>query len=154
MKIDTNTYISTALFDQTTPPLKGPCHKDFTVCCMGLVGYPFHLLCSILLPLISWSLALFLFLLKSFLLLFFPFVILPSSISNFSLVVPKIPDQISCCSTHITFLLCIYLAILLYRILDLLFLFALIPHHILLWTFLPSLLHFTNFPLALRFFLQ
>ena len=130
----------------TVPPLKGPHPKDFTIHCMGLVGCPFHLLHSTLLPLVPPFLVPLL--LPELFPVSFSSVFL-SNISNFFPIVPNIPDQTSYYPIHTVFLLYTSLVIFLYETLyDLLFLPILTSLHTLLQTFLPGPLHLLSSPLV------
>ena len=83
---------------------------------------------------------------NTLLLLFF---VLLSIVSNSSLTIPSIPDQIFCHPIHIAFLLYTYSVILLFRTLFDLFSLLFLPLlHILLWILLPDLLHFPGFSLV------
>ena len=80
---------------------------------MGPVDYLFHLFYSTLLSLAPLFLALSPF--KSFPIFFFLFVVFPSNISNFFLIVPNTPNQISYHPIHIMSLPYIFLVVLLYE---------------------------------------
>ena len=127
-------------------PLKGPCPEDFIVHYMDLVGYLFHLLCPTLLSLASQFLILVLPLPELFPMFFFSSVVFSSNISSFFLIIPNTHDQISCHPIYIVSLPYIFLVVPLYETLcNLPFLLILTSLHILLQTFLPSLLCSLNF---------
>ena len=126
-------YISLVIVKATynsIPCLKVLIPRTFTIHCIGLVDYPFHFLCPILLPLV-FPFLVFLLFPESFP-VFFSFVFL-SNISNFFPIVPNIPDQTSYHSIHTVSLLYISLVIFLYETLyNLLFLLILTSLHTLL----------------------